>query len=760
MSYINKQTTGLVKVKLTDIGRELLAKGQLTFSQYIIGDSEVDYNYVKGWSQFVPSSGAATGEFLFHLADGDIDGNIYSKVLRPADNQPSPSSYLVDQSGIFEFPLNLQSNVQLIKAIISNEAEDRGFFSGSTAETCLTAQTSSLFIKEEGTVDLGNFTGGTFLSGYTQGVLTLDTPLTATSVNDYIMFRFSNSTLGNITGDSMCQATINTFYNITDINGATIHVDRELPILSGDAGTIITYYTLPGGDDPLDTYYGLPSLTAYWNTGTLSFDSSCDICVENIPVWNMNNVWTENFAGLFEELPTNYNPHQLFGSEQYTGSKQFLGYNFTPTVTQTSNQLANSYIDPFQKGISIIHYTNSCISNFYGEMFYIDEQTNKLLSIDVPIMWHRRNEGTGSGTTLGMTFVSDTVQKELIGDDNYTLRAQGGTLPFYSNNTIPYYDLMEASGMTITPDFPLSVGKVFPTLKMLVIDNEELVAAMSYKSNRNYTLPDLAAELVTSSGGGCTGCLNAGHRMYLTYWLNNTGSTTTTPTLPCQRYTVIQNNSNSDMDVAFRINNVGELPYMRKVELPTYDGRGFFADQFNLLAQSINPNNVDRPDPSLWRMIDFTSTKITASASTSTIGSGETINPFLLENQGYTNTGFLLTGERYEAASATTFNLGDEISMPSGSFYDQMTFGDERLFYGNLRTHIGATIYKTLFTINVDGASISSSSNSTYSYGDDRYITEVGILDNSGNLVIVGKLSRPVRLANSTTATIELTIDF
>ena len=130
MSYINKQTTGLVKVKLTDIGRELLAKGQLTFSKYVIGDSEVDYNYVKGWAEFVPSSNAATGEFLFHLADGDIDKNIFSKVLRPKDNQPSPSSYLYDQAGNFEFPLNLQSNVQLIKGVVSNEAEERGFFSG------------------------------------------------------------------------------------------------------------------------------------------------------------------------------------------------------------------------------------------------------------------------------------------------------------------------------------------------------------------------------------------------------------------------------------------------------------------------------------------------------------------------------------------------------------------------------------------------------------------------------------------------------
>ena len=136
------------------------------------------------------------------------------------------------------------------------------------------------------------------------------------------------------------------------------------------------------------------------------------------------------------------------------------------------------------------------------------------------------------------------------------------------------------------------------------------------------------------------------------------------------------------------------------------------------------------------------------------------ILPLLLENQGSVNTGFVLTGDLYGAASGNTFNLGNELDMPSSNFYDQMNFGDERLFYGNLRTFIGATIYKTLFTINVDGATMASSSNTTYSYGSDRYITEVGILDNNDNLVVVGKLSRPVRLANSTTATIELTIDF
>jgi hypothetical protein len=742
MSYINKQSTTLVRVKLTDIGREQLAKGQLTFANYMIGDSEVDYNYVKGWSEFVPNIGASTGEFWFPEADGNIVKNIYSKVLRPKDDNPFFSSFLLNQSNQFIFPLNQQSNIQLVKGIVTNQADDRGFFSGSTVDSGLVAQTSSNFILEEGTIDLGNFDGTTDYTTYTQGVLTLDTALTATSVNDYIIFRFSNPTLGNVTGSTMTAATINTVYNITDIAGTTIQVDRALPTLSAYAGTIITYYTLPGGDDPMDTYYGASSLSAYWNSGTLSFQNSCDICVDNIPVWNMNNVWTENPAGLYKDSPINYHENNLFGSEQFVGTKQYLGYNRQITVTNTNSMMdSKSYMDTFNKSICILHYTNSCISNFYGEQFYIDEETGKLLNLDIPVMWHRRNDvGTGSGTTLGMRFTSDTIRKTLS-----------------SNNDIEYYDLIEYSGMSVSPTLPLAVGKVFPQLKIVVIDNEELIAAMSYKSNRNYTLPDLAAELVTPVSGNCTGVLKAGESLYLTYWLENVGTgttgttTVTTPVLPCQRYTVIDNKTNTDKDVQFRIGNLNELPYMRKREDVNYDGFGFFADTFKVLGQVVDKTTQNRPLPSNWKVIDFTSTNIT-------VNTGETISPSLFENQNPNTTGFILTGSLY--TGGTTFNLGDELDMSTASYYNKMTLGDERLFYGNLRTHIGATIYKTLFNITVDGASIATTSNSTFEYGEDRYVSEIGILDNNQNLVLVGKLSRPIRISDSTTASIELTIDF
>lgn len=746
MSYINKQDTTLVRVKLTDIGREQLAKGQLTFSNYMIGDSEVDYNYVKGWSEFVPSEGATTGEFWFPEADGNIVKNIFSKVLRPKDDNPFFSSFLLNQSNEFIFPLNQQSNIQLIKGIVTNEADDRGFFSGSTVDSGLVPQIGSDFIKETGTIDLVNFDGVIDMTTYTQGVLSGIT-LTNSEVNDYIIFKFSNPTLGNLTGSTMTAATLNTTYNITSISGSTIKTDRALPNLSSYSGTIITYYVLPGGDNPTDDYYGASSLTAYWNSGTLSFDSSCDICNENIPVWNMNNIWTENPAGLYKDSPVNYHEHNLFGSEQFAGSKQYLSYN--ENLTCNTNDATSvcgtdtpiSYIDSYKKSISILHYSNSCISNFYGEQFYVDQETGKLLNLDIPVMWHRRNDvGTASGTTLGMRFTSDTIKKTLS-----------------TNNDVEYYDLIEFSGMSVSPTMPLVVGRVFPQLKIVVIDNEELVAAMSYKSNRNFTLPDLAAELVTPVNGNCTGVLKAGETLFMTYWLDNVGTGTTgttnvtTPILPCQRYTVLDNKTSSDKDIQFRLDNVDHLPYMRKREDSNYDGYGYFSDSFKVLAQVINRNTQNRPTPSEWKVIDFTSTNITGN-------SGETINPLLFENQNSNTTGFILTGSLY--TGGTQFNLGQSLDMSNASYYGKMTFGDERLFYGNLRTHISATIYKSLFNITIDGASIFSSSNTTFDLGIDRYVSEIGILDNNNNLVLVGKLSRPIRLSDGTTASIELTIDF
>lgn len=44
MSYISKNTGAFVNARITDKGRELLSIGQLNFSTFRLGDSEVDYS--------------------------------------------------------------------------------------------------------------------------------------------------------------------------------------------------------------------------------------------------------------------------------------------------------------------------------------------------------------------------------------------------------------------------------------------------------------------------------------------------------------------------------------------------------------------------------------------------------------------------------------------------------------------------------------------------------------------------------------------
>ena len=93
-----------------------------------------------------------------------------------------------------------------------------------------------------------------------------------------------------------------------------------------------------------------------------------------------------------------------------------------------------------------------------------------------------------------------------------------------------------------------------------------------------------------------------------------------------------------------------------------------------------------------------------------------------------------------------------------------LQFGDERFFYGNLNTYIGATIYKTIFNINVNAATFNTTSNTTRSKDSatnppNIKISEVGIYDTDKNLVFVGKVSTPITLA-SNTITIELSMDF
>jgi hypothetical protein len=194
---------------------------------------------------------------------------------------------------------------------------------------------------------------------------------------------------------------------------------------------------------------------------------------------------------------------------------------------------------------------------------------------------------------------------------------------------------------------------------------------------------------------------------------------------------------------------------MRKIESAGYDGLGFFATNFKLLYQIVADETI-RPDASSWKVYDYTSNAITSSSS-------QTINPKLLETQNSSTIGFTL--DLIKDSIATKFDLYSLLNMAPDNQPTYLQFGDERFFYGNLETYIGATIYKTIFDIRVNSSEFDTTSNPTRSKNaatnpPNIKVSEVGIYDSAYNLVCIGKLSQPVSLTAGNTIMLELSMDF
>jgi hypothetical protein len=706
MSYIINNTSPFVSVKLTEKGRERLAQGALDFASWAIGDSEINYDR----------------EDIYDNNLTDVTLSAITKVMTPADRQPNLKSFITKSDGI---PLQTltPADIKTVKAIVNNEADERGFFSGSTGS--YTTLTGSSYTLGSGTIDATVLSGGT----------SLDLGGASVSEGDYILLKISNDTLGSVALNTNSEPIPHLWYKVQSFSSPLATVDRDLPNLNSVGGTDIQYIIYPSGE--VHDTIGSACTTSYWDSGTLQFDTSCNITCSDVPVWNMNNVWCEDPAGI---TGTTYEGHEYFGSYPYLGSKfPYFEYSCAEP-SNGSSQICDgvSNVHEKRKAISIIHYTNNSISNLYGEYFFIDAANNKELRIEFPdLMYHRRDFTTGSGTTMGMAFVASGATQLISGTD------------------IEYIDLIEDSALISSADTAQVVGKVFPQYKMIVIDDEEIVAATSYKSNRNWTLPELTTNLVAPSGGTSTGLVAQNETIFVTYTLENATGTGLTSTFPCQKYTKLTNNTSAAKDIEFRLIETDLLPYMRKTEAGGYDGRGFHANNIKVLYQVVADSSTS-PDPTAWKVYDYTNTTLTS-------GAGETIDPVALENQNPVVNGFNIN--KVVDSASTTYDLTQVLSMAPVASPDNLQFGDERFFYGNISTYIGATIFKTIFDIRINSGLFTKTTNNTRSTDPstnppDIRVSEVGIYDSANNLVCIGKLSKPVNLLAGSTIMLELSMDF
>ena len=716
MSYIIKNTAALINTRLTDVGRRNISQGDFNISYFQIGDSEVSYSAVTNYNQ--------------------TNNNILMPAFNAQNDTGSPQSnkqnikypYYVEGSAGNTYGIPFMDNQ--IQSVY-NSAGPKGFF--TTGNTLI--ETSSAYtITSSYLIDMSTMTGQTTIEIEFDNSPTSCSSTGTPAINDFVTIVLDgNGGCGNFGNNQILTYRIQNMDPTTGTTGTTftITLDRELPNYVGlPSPSNARMYVYPSGMTQL---YDFITPAPFWQTDTLNFESPCDVTNrENTLIWNMNIPWSENPAGLYSST---YESYANYGSVSYIGTKEYLGYQEPSGQTDTSKvYFYNSFDEQIivtpkeQKAIGIIHYTNQDIDNVYGEKFATQPYDPQNPTDDIglarhfkltmpTLMWHK-----STGTTIGQTFWIDPPGYDLC-------------TPYYIKSTenldmndpgIRYYHLWDTN-----PDSNGNlnrIGKVFPDQEIIVVDDEEVIAAMSYKANRNWTLPAPKLSLLTPNACSSDSVVQSGvmtsptQRMWVTYRFDtNTGATSS---LHCNYYTSVQpidSVTANTQNVAVRFGD--EFTFMSQQQFS-----GYSATSMKLLCQIVTGDT--RPSSTAWREIDVT-TAMTLS------------NGYITMN-GITGTTFQITTDNYyPTTGATYYNLGPILDLPENGQTGQLNFGDEFYFYGNLETDITATIYEMKYLVNLGRNQFTDTSNPTWTKGTKSYVTEIGLYDTNKDLIVISKLQSP-----------------
>jgi hypothetical protein len=720
MSYIIKNTSGLINTRMTDVGRRRLSQGKFDIAYFQIGDSEVNYQLV------------------------DIGKIVNNNILMPAFNSQNDVGTPQSNKQNVKYPYYVnggEGNTYGIPYMESNSdsvynsAGSKGFFSSTTLTTNgWVVETSSAYtITSNYRVDMSQ------LSGQTTITLLLDPTTCAQTPNSPEVNNFVTLYLDGIGDCENISPSPVLTYKIQSITTAgsnyLVTLDRNVPDYSdlSLSGNFAKAHVYPSGMTQLyDTITPQP----YWQVDTLNFESPCDVINrENTLIWNMNIPWSENPAGLFTNVSESY---KEYNSSTYIGTKELLGYNENSGQTDTGEVFYyNSFDEKIvlspsdQKTIAIIHYTNQDIDFVYGEKFATQpfdptDPTNTtglarnfMLSLPT-IMWHKT-----TGTTIGLNlFIDPPNRSDLFGDGPYYIKSKVND--DMNDPGIRYYHLWDDNADE--KNQLNRVGKVFPDQQIIIIDDEELVAAMSYKANRNWTLPAPKLSLIPpntcfTNNQVAEGIMTSSNeRMWVTYRFD---SDHFTESLHCNYYSSINGPDTgctpTSQNVAVRFGS--EFPFLTEGSLS-----GFSANGMKLLCQKVIGGG--RPNPTQWKMIDVTN------QLTSTMNNG------YITLQGLTGRTFEISLSGYN--NATSYNLNNYITLPAANGQSNiMNFGEEYYFYGNLQTDITATIYQMKYLVTLNRNQFTNTSNPTWTSGTTAFINEIGLYNQEKELMIVSKLQSP-----------------
>lgn len=251
-----------------------------------------------------------------------------------------------------------------------------------------------------------------------------------------------------------------------------------------------------------------------------------------------------------------------------------------------------------------------------------------------------------------------------------------------------------------------------------------------------------------------------GYTIFLTYQLSDAPFTASTSfgygrSLHCAYVKSITTDTLENKVANIYFSSVDGFRFLNNTS--SINATGFSATYFYGLIQvvsGVTDNNITiKPAPESWKIIDLTS-----QISNHTIGQR-------IEITNLIDTLFAI--DIPTLSGQTTYNLS-YLNYPTdtddtlGGYLEEnfkLSFGEEVFFFGNVKTDIRATAYTTDIPITLPLNEFNSSTNPTWNE-ESVYITEVGIYNNNGDLVAIGKLNNPIEKNSNISRTILFAIDF
>ena len=720
MSFLNNNNSEFLSVRITHKGRNSIAKGNFNISYFQIGDSEFDYT-----TPFDTLTGLNNSPFQSVFSPLDKEGGV--KYPYKIDGTSNSTTYGVP---IESSTTDTLRNVMGPAGFVSQYLEYDSVECVGTSIECTTQQIS--------------------LSGLT-GDNSVVVP-TGTSFNDCefitIVFDGFNATDPDypiITGDSA-----SLIYRITGITGNTLYLDRSTPNFSGCTGPAQVICNKCENEYPITVQYNP-------NCRPEEIDPS-----QQLNPWTMNVVWGTKPIG-FDVNGTDENLTG-FTSNKHISTKQFLGYttssgqtftNLTGGTITNPTSFKNSFNEEIevtpeeQRCIAVIHYSElGDLKNDPERFFKYDDyistnntESDSLLEdslgnsvtdleyfeVYIPFIQYHRN----TGTTVGGLFTMDTVDYYVSSKIN-------------ANQKVKFRYLLD--------EFTNKVGKIFVNNKVIIIDDQELIAVMDYKSNRKYTLPAPKINLLPSNLNPAdsfyTG--NTEQTVWVSYMFSNSQDSQLN-SLPCNYYVKLNLESDTDSSCKTLYSTASNLhvkfdnnsfPFM--FTGTTCNAKnGIIADNFYILIQVTNLG--DYPLPNQWLSINMTSYIPNHT-------SGNTINPSNIENYS-----FEITNSLYEFNSSV-FDLETYLGPIPNEPSTDPQFGDEQPFPGSIKLVRATDIEKMNFLVNLPSSQFNTTQNPTYTSGQDKRITEIALLNENKEVLVIGKTSNPVK--RSGTQVFGIKIDF